>query len=59
MQPPAPIEVNKMGPTIQQGVIQCLVQQRTQLTAAGARRRNTVNAAHLTSLQQRRTAPQN
>ena len=35
--PQMPIEVNEIGPTIQQGVIQCPVQRHTQ--AAGERRR--------------------
>ena len=35
------IEVNEMGPTIQQGVIQCPVQRGTQLTGKGARPKET------------------
>ena len=45
------IEVNKIGPTIQQGVIQCPVQRHTQ--AAGERRRGStvpVNAQQTTSV---------
>ena len=34
--PQVPIEVNKMGPTIQQGMIQCLVQRSMQSTVTGA-----------------------
>ena len=30
--PQMPVEVNEMGPTIQQGVIQCPVQRHTQAT---------------------------
>ena len=32
--PQTPIEINEIGPTIQQGVIQCLVQRHTQSTSA-------------------------
>ena len=38
--PQRPVEVNEIGPTIQQGVIQCLVQRHTQ--AAGGPRGPTV-----------------
>ena len=38
--PQPPVEVNEIGPTIQQGVIQCPVQRHTQ--AAGGPRRSTV-----------------
>ena len=38
--PQMPVEVNEIGPTIQQGVIQCPVQRHTQ--AAGGPRRPTV-----------------
>ena len=33
-----PIEINEIGPTIQQGVIQCPVQRGTQATGARPRR---------------------
>ena len=52
--PQTPIEINEIGPTIQQGVIQCLVQRDTQ--AAGARPRrstppmNTQQTASLPNL---------
>ena len=42
-QPPPPIEVNEMGPTIQQGVIQCPVWQGPQQRTAGAQLRDTAN----------------
>ena len=49
--PQTPIEVNEIGPTIQQGVIQCPVQRHTQ--AAGERRRGStvpVNAQQTMSV---------
>ena len=49
--PQMPVEVNEIGPTIQQGVIQCPVQRHTQ--AAGERPRGStipVNAQHITSV---------
>ena len=48
------VEVNEMGPTIQQGVMQHLVQQKTQSTATGARPKD---AIHSESVQQTRIAP--
>ena len=36
--PQMPIEINEIGPTIQQGIIQCPVQRNTQATGAQPRR---------------------
>ena len=50
-----PIEINEIGPTIQQGVIQCLVQRDTQSTGARLRRStapvNTQQTASVPNLQ--------
>ena len=47
--PQRPVEVNKIGPTIQEGVIQCLVQRHTQ-TAEGPRRPTVPVNAQTTSM---------
>ena len=53
--PQTPIEVNEIGPTIQQGVIQCSVQRDTQATGARPRRStppvNTQQTASVPNLQ--------
>ena len=47
--PQTPVEVNEIGPTIQQGVIQRLVQRHTQ-TAGEQPRRPTVDIQQMTSV---------
>ena len=48
--PQRPVEVNEIGPTIQQGVIQCLVQRHTQPTEGPRRATVPVNAQQTTSV---------
>ena len=43
-QPPPSVEVNEMEPTIQQGVIQCPAQGRTQITTIGVRPKEAVQS---------------
>ena len=55
-QPPAPIEVNEMGPTIQRGIIQCPVQQKPQSAPIDPISKNVL---HLRGMQQSSTTVQN
>ena len=48
--PQRPVEVNEIGPTIQQGVIQCPVQRHTQPTEGPRRPTVPVNAQQTTSI---------
>ena len=48
--PQRPVEVNKIGPTIQQGVIQCPVQRHTQPTEGPRRPTVPVNEQQMTSV---------
>ena len=47
--PQMPIEINEIGPTIQQGVIQCLVQRDMQSTGAQPRRSTVPVNTHQTA----------
>ena len=48
--PHTPVEVNEIGPTIQQGVIQCPVQRHTQAAEGPRRPTLPVNAQQMTSM---------
>ena len=48
--PQSPVEVNEIGPTIQQGVIQCLVQRHTQVARGPRRQTVPVNVQQTTSI---------